>query len=164
MGVVDEELKRLDGETAIETEVRRVLACMVRSALFGIQVERRTFDDWTEVPVFGEKWTMWYRGETLGQDDFDVVPWLLHCRRTTPLIRSTRYRILKQLGRARCLNSYTWLDGVLTRLSHAGVRISDGCRTIEMPTIVDWTSTSSMPNRRRRRECSVLASSLQLQF
>jgi hypothetical protein len=136
MGVIDEELQRLDRQN--QGEVRKVPACLVRSALFGIGVERRTFDGWTELPILGEKWSLSYRGETLGQDDFDVFQLLLHLYQPASDIHATRHHLLKQLDRSRCRNSYGWLDGVLARLSSAGMRLSNGSRTIELERLVEY--------------------------
>lgn len=136
MGVIDEELQRLDRQN--RSEVRKVPACLVRSGLFGIGVQRRTLDKWTELPILGDKWSLWYRGETLGQDDFDVFQLLLHLYRDTPDIRATRHHLLKQLDRSRCLNSYGWLDGVLARLSNAGMRLSNRRHAIELERLVEY--------------------------
>ncbi|WCM23145.1 replication initiator protein A [Paraburkholderia bryophila] len=135
MGVIDEELQRLDRQN--RSEVRKVPACLVRSTLFGIGVQRRTLNEWTELPILGDKWSLSYRGETLGQDDFDVFQLLLHFYRETPDIRATRHHLLKQMDRSRCLNSYGWLDGVLARLSNAGMRLSNGNRTIELDRLIE---------------------------
>lgn len=107
--------------------VRGVPNTFLRSALFGVSTNRKTYKQRTVIAAV-EGYEIRFLGTTFNQTDLDVWEMLLHIARPQPLgikIEFTAHSLLKELGRGTGGKDHEQLKEELARIGSGWTEISD---------------------------------------
>lgn len=106
--------------------VRGVPNAVLRGALFGVSISRKTYKKRTLIASTSEH-EIRYKGETFNQTDLDLWETLLHLARLQPLgtqVEFTAHSLLKELGRGTGKSQHEQLKEELMRLITGGVEVT----------------------------------------
>lgn len=107
--------------------VRGVPNTFLRSALFGVSTNRKTYKQRTVIAAI-DGYEIRFLGTTFNQTDLDVWEMLLHIARPQPLgkkIEFTAHSLLKELGRGTGGKDHEQLKEELARLGSGWTEITD---------------------------------------